>query len=306
MPPMVRQLLTIASFAVLWPMFSTDPCATIADAATSEVSGGQTVRAIPESASGLKSQLEAILKAAKEGDSKQVDDLIGVLEIPGSVNWFAATFGEGAGQKLAATYEASWKDYKYNLESMFGESGAKKHTQVFVKEFPASLLARNDAFIQSILRNAKGPLVLYTAGAGKHGESDSLPGVYIFSQGYFRVVNWRTFYDLPGVKPMRIRVGRQVAQVTHHVDPIPPPDALRQQVHGTVMVHVIIDRDGNVAQREAVSGPPELFDAAVDAASQWRFKPTILNGDPVEVDTTIPITFLEAVLKPYVRLSNSP
>ena len=161
-----------------------------------------------------------------------------------------------------------------------------------MKEFSASSLAHNDAFIQSILRNAESPLVLYTAGAGKDRESDSLPGVYVFAQGKFRVVNWRTFYDLPKVKPMRIRVGGQIApQLIHHVNPIPQSDSLHQQVHGTVVVHAVIDRDGNVAQLEPISGPPELINAAVEAARQWRYKPTILNGDPVEVDTTITIVF---------------
>jgi TonB family protein len=134
--------------------------------------------------------------------------------------------------------------------------------------------------------------VLYTAGTGKDRESDSLPGVYLFAQGKFRVVNWRTFYDLPNVKPVRIRVGGQVvSQIIHHVNPIPSSDDLQQQVHGTVVVHVVVDRDGNVAQLEPVSGPPELINAAVEAARQWRYKPTILNGDPVEVDTTIMIAF---------------
>jgi protein TonB len=57
------------------------------------------------------------------------------------------------------------------------------------------------------------------------------------------------------------------------------------------MVHVVIDRDGNIAQLEPISGPPELINAAAEAARQWRYKPTILNGDPVEVDTTITISF---------------
>ncbi|HEU0049733.1 MAG TPA: energy transducer TonB [Nitrososphaera sp.] len=103
----------------------------------------------------------------------------------------------------------------------------------------------------------------------------------------------------------------QLAQPNHRASslavsssPIPPPsregrpsisipqsDPLHQQAHGTVVVHVVIDRDGNVAQLEPVSGPPELINAAVEAARQWRYKPTILNGDPVEVDATITIAF---------------
>jgi TonB family protein len=283
----------IPGIAICWALYQVLSPVRIAPMAASireDVSAEQTAGEIPESAKELQSQLEAILKAAKEGDLKQFDDLIRDLQIPERSNWFAATFGEEIGQKLAATHKSSWKDYKENIGNIFRESGTGKHTRAFVKKFSASSLAHNDAFIQSILRNAKGPLMLYTASAGKDRKSDSLPGVYVFSQGSFRVVNWRTFYDLPNVKPVRIRMEGQVApQLIHRVNPITPPDALQQHVHGTVAVHVVIDRDGNVAQLEPISGPPELMNAAVVAIRQWRYKPTILNGDPVEADTTIRI-----------------
>jgi TonB family protein len=286
-----RSILRIATFSAFLQMVSTVPLAPVAAAARNDVAAEQAAGAIPESAAGLQSQLEAILKAAKEGNSKLFDDLIRDLQVPEGSNWFAATFGEEIGQKVAATYKSSWKEYEDSIRSAFHESGTWKHARVFVKEFSASSLAHNDAYILSILRNAKDPLVVYTASAGKDRESDSLPGVYVFVQETFRVVNWRTFYDLPNVKPIRIRMGGNVApQLIHHVKPILPRDALQQHVHGTVAVHVVIDRDGNVAQLEPVSGPPELFNAAVEAVRQWRYKPTILSGDPVEVDTTIMIT----------------
>jgi TonB family protein len=289
---MVRPILRIATFLALYQVLPSGPFAPLAVSTSNDVSTEQTAGAVTESAARLQSQLEAILKLAKEGDSKQFDDLISDLQIPESPNWFAVTFGEEIGQELATTYKSSWKDYKNNIRNMFLYSGMKKHTHAFVKEFSASSLTHNDAFIQSVLRNAKGPLVLYTAGAGEDRESDALPGVYLYAQGNVRAVNWRTFYDLPKVKPMRIRVGGQVApQLIHHINPIPPSDALQQKIHGTVVVHVVIDREGNVAQLEPVTGPPELINAAMEAARQRRYKPTILNGDPVEVDTTIMIAF---------------
>jgi outer membrane biosynthesis protein TonB len=57
------------------------------------------------------------------------------------------------------------------------------------------------------------------------------------------------------------------------------------------VLQVVIDRDGNVAQLDPVSGPKELFKAVIAAVRQWRYKPMLLNGDPVEVDTTIMIAF---------------
>jgi hypothetical protein len=190
-----------------------------------EISTSQTAGVIPESGAGLQSELEAILRAVKDRNPKQFDDLVNDLQIPEGANWFAATFGEEIGQSLAATYKSSWKDYEDGITDMFRDSGTKKHTRAFVREFLTSASPVNDSFIQAILQNAKGPLALYTAGAGKNRESDSLPGVYVYVQGNFRVVNWRTFYGLPNVKPMRIRVGGQVAQaqLIHQVNPVTRP-----------------------------------------------------------------------------------
>jgi len=294
----VRRVLRIASIAVLYQILSAGLYGPSVDASRNHISAGQTAGAIPEPAPTLQSQLQPILKAAKENDSKQFDTLINDLRIPDSADWFTSTFGKEIGERLAAAYSATWNDYKNNIESMFRESGAKNHTHVFVTKFSTSSISRRDPSIQSILGDARGPFVLYTARAGNNRASDVLPGVYVFVQGHFRAVNWRTFYDLPGFKPMRIRVDRRIApEPTQHVDAVTPSDSQHPQVHGTVWVHVIIDRDGNVAEVEPVSGPPEFISDAVRSAWQWRFEPKRLKGEPVEVDTTIPITFVEATLK---------
>jgi protein TonB len=57
------------------------------------------------------------------------------------------------------------------------------------------------------------------------------------------------------------------------------------------VLHAIIDEEGRVAQLEMVSGDPLLLQSAMDAVKQWRYKVTQLNGSPVEVDTTITVTF---------------
>jgi protein TonB len=57
------------------------------------------------------------------------------------------------------------------------------------------------------------------------------------------------------------------------------------------VLHAIIGKDGSVQNLEYVNGPPLLMKAAMDAIKQWRYKPTMLNGEPVEVDTTISVVF---------------
>lgn len=93
--------------------------------------------------------------------------------------------------------------------------------------------------------------------------------------------------------PSRIRVGGNVAQTSlvRMVNPVYPEIAKAAHITGTVVLHAIIDTDGTVQQIEFVSGPPLLMKAAMDAVKQWVYKPTLLNGRSVQVDTTISVVF---------------
>lgn len=93
--------------------------------------------------------------------------------------------------------------------------------------------------------------------------------------------------------PARIKQGGNVtaASIITQTRPLYPPLARQARIQGNVVLHAIIDKDGRVAQLEVISGHPLLVQSALDAVKQWRYKPTLLNGDPVEVDTTITVTF---------------
>jgi len=99
----------------------------------------------------------------------------------------------------------------------------------------------------------------------------------------------------PPPKPTqtRIRVGGNVqgAKLIHQVQPIYPQIAKTAHVSGTVLLHAIIAKDGTIQELQYVSGPPLLMRAAMDAVHEWRYQPTLLNGEPVEVDTTIQVVF---------------
>lgn len=97
----------------------------------------------------------------------------------------------------------------------------------------------------------------------------------------------------PKAAPSRIRVGGnvQAASLVHQMMPVYPPIAKTAHISGTVVLHAIIGKDGTVQNLEYISGPPLLMKSAMDAVRQWRYKPTMLNGDPVEVDTTISVVF---------------
>jgi TonB family protein len=91
----------------------------------------------------------------------------------------------------------------------------------------------------------------------------------------------------------RIRVDStvQAASLVNKVTPQYPPIAKRAHVSGTVILHAIISKDGSIQELQYVDGPPILMQSAMDAVKEWRYKPTMRNGEPVEVDTTISVVF---------------
>jgi len=94
-------------------------------------------------------------------------------------------------------------------------------------------------------------------------------------------------------RPTRIRVGGKVAalKLIEQVAPAYPPLARQTRIAGTVRLHGIVGKDGRILSLEVVSGHPLLQQAALDAVRQWRYDPTLLQGEPVEVDTTIDVNF---------------
>jgi len=99
----------------------------------------------------------------------------------------------------------------------------------------------------------------------------------------------------PPPKPTvsRVRVGGavQAAKLVNRVQPLYPPLARQTRISGTVRLHAIIGKDGTVQQLTVESGHPLLVQAALDAVKQWRYQPTLLNGEPVDVDTEIDVIF---------------
>jgi TonB family protein len=98
----------------------------------------------------------------------------------------------------------------------------------------------------------------------------------------------------PAGAPARIRIGGnvQASKLLRQVRPAYPPDLQAQGIEGTVLIDAVISKDGvplSVAVRNTVNA--EFANAALDAVRQWRYSPTLLNGEPVEVVTTVTIDF---------------
>jgi TonB family protein len=96
---------------------------------------------------------------------------------------------------------------------------------------------------------------------------------------------------------MRIASRIAEANLIHDVPPQYPPEAGRARIEGAVVLMAVIGTDGSVKDVRVESGLPILVQAAIDAVRQWRYKPYLIDGEPVEVDSRITINFTLSELR---------
>src|ERR1700680_89462 len=93
--------------------------------------------------------------------------------------------------------------------------------------------------------------------------------------------------------PQRVRVSTGVATglLIKKVTPNYPQLAKQARIQGTVVLQAEISKDGTIQNLQLISGHPMLAPAAIEAVRQWRYKPYLLNGEPVAVETTVQVNF---------------
>jgi TonB family protein len=93
--------------------------------------------------------------------------------------------------------------------------------------------------------------------------------------------------------PQRVRVlqGVETGLLVKKVPPAYPENARIARIQGSVVLKALIDKDGNIEDLTLISGHPMLAPAAIEAVKQWKYKPYLLNGQPVKVETQIVVNF---------------
>ena len=84
----------------------------------------------------------------------------------------------------------------------------------------------------------------------------------------------------------------QAAKLIFGPKPEYPPLARMARIQGTVRLEAVISTDGRIQKLQVLSGHPLLLKAAIEAVIQWRYQPTLLNGEPVEVQTEVDVNFV--------------
>lgn len=116
----------------------------------------------------------------------------------------------------------------------------------------------------------------------------AIPGANPFGHG---AASQPRVVSAPPKGPQRISGGVADGMVIDRVMPVYPPIARAAGVQGTVVLEATITTSGAIKNLRVVSGSPMLQQAAIDAVSRWRYRPYLLSGQPVEVETTVSVVF---------------
>lgn len=95
----------------------------------------------------------------------------------------------------------------------------------------------------------------------------------------------------PAPAPIRVTTSVQEGRLVHKVIPTYPFAAKMARISGTVRLQAVVARDGSVRELQVVEGHPLLVNAAVEAVRQWRYRPAMLSGEPVEVVAPVEVRF---------------
>jgi protein TonB len=101
----------------------------------------------------------------------------------------------------------------------------------------------------------------------------------------------KTQVKVAAPKKVTISGGVMIGNLLLKTQPVYPPIAKAARVQGTVVLQATISKTGSIENLRVISGPAMLQQAALDAVRSWRYKPYLLNNDPVEVDTTVNVIF---------------
>jgi TonB family protein len=91
--------------------------------------------------------------------------------------------------------------------------------------------------------------------------------------------------------PVNVSAETMQNQIVSKVPPVYPVEAKKAGIQGSVKLDAVVGKTGDVEQLKVITGPKELQQSSLDAVRQWKYKPFLLNGDPVDVKTTITVVY---------------
>jgi TonB family protein len=246
----------------------------------------------------LRTLVTAALAAAQAGDQPKMEDIAHSMIIPDYETWFKATFGEETGLRLAAAYKADSENQEKWLPTLFATL-AKQDGEILVEDVREPGYTGAGSWCGHLfLRAAKNDASFYNVSLEQLQQDGSKRtdhlGYFAFVDGAYRRLDCKSL----GLFALRVGGNVQAAKLINRVQPVYPEAALIGRISGNVRLRVLLSKEGTVEQIEVVSGHPLLLKAALDAVRQWIYQPTLLNGEPVKIDTTVDLVFSQNLPAP--------
>jgi TonB family protein len=242
------------------------------------------------------------LRATKDGDTAASHALISSLVLPDPEAWFRGVFGSDATPMLKE-HPQSRPVIEEDLIQFFSNLLKENFTDVTVQKHEETYDDNSGEKIYPVLVMRQSPVPLYEVRFQSGTKLYRLWGV-AYADGGFRFVGNlhapESFFPPEiaagqSVKSIikRIPIGGNVAKanLAKQVPPRYPESAKQEHLQGTVRFRAIIAKDGSIRQLRVLTGYCSLAEAAMEAVRQWRYRPTLLNGEPIEVDTFIDVIF---------------
>jgi len=265
----------------------------------------------PNSTKGLENLAKDMLKLAENGDWTRFDAYTKSLAIPEPPKWFVSTFGDEVGPQLAGASEHRRSNISSEARVVLTAMLRDKRKQVRAIRFDDSCndLATDKEYPVLAIREHAEPLfdVRFS-----NGTNVGVWGLFAYVDGGFRFLG-DLFQSLPlhyphikGYPPegpprgsdstsesgfIRVPGSVQRARIISQPIPVYPTDQKLRREQGNVILHAVIGKDGTVRELRLVEGSCAFAKASIAAVKNWRYDPTRLNGEPVEVDTTITVQY---------------
>ena len=264
--------------------------------------------AYPGTAGGLEALVGDIFRASKKNDTATYNALISSLSQPVQAEWFRNTFGDD-GDTMLKDYPVTDQRLTSGLQAFFVKMRNEKFTRATAQKHEASCDDNSGELIYPVMVMRQRPVPLYELRFHEGVKFYRLWALAYVDGGFrylgdlhppdFRgtlaklVGSADKSEDSSNALEKYISVGGNVTatKLVHSVQPEYPDTARRERLQGVVKLYAIIAKDGTIRLLRVQTGYCSLAEAAIKAVRQWRYTPTLLEGKPVDVDTTIEVTF---------------
>lgn len=303
--------LFVPGVAVLVGALCLTCCAVLSaqDKPSSVPAAARTLPVYADNSDGLEKFVKDILRAEKEGKAESYNALVSSLAQPVPEAWYDDTFGQHA-DAMFHEYQLGRPRIEAELHAFFLKMVQEKATYVTASKHQATCDDNAGELIYPVLALRQEQVPLYELRFHKGKEFYRLWAL-AYVDGAFRFAGNlnppESFPPTPAKRPnvdknapnapeeteKRIPMGGNVvaAQILYRVQPEYPEIARLEHLQGTVKLHALIARDGSIQNLRVITGYCSLAEAAMRAVRQWRYRPTLLGGQPVEVDTTIDVIY---------------